>query len=165
MLLPRDEVLGRSENRASPGSWRASVRAAVTCLSPSPARTHPRPTPSTGSHGRCKPESVLVRRGRAQTLSRREKIRPAKDDQSTEGRKRGAPPFASRKRHPDTAETMSKTTQSVQCFGKKRTATAVAHCKVRRCVVPPSLRRVVAQESRRRRSRQDHRIIRATAGG
>lgn len=26
---------------------------------------------------------------------------------------------------------MSSTTQSVQCFGKKRTATAVAHCKVR----------------------------------
>lgn len=24
---------------------------------------------------------------------------------------------------------MSSTTQSVQCFGKKRTATAVAHCK------------------------------------
>jgi len=28
------------------------------------------------------------------------------------------------------------TTQSVQCFGKKKTATAVAHCKVRR--VPSS---------------------------
>lgn len=27
---------------------------------------------------------------------------------------------------------MSTTTQSVQCFGKKKTATAVAHCKVRR---------------------------------
>ena len=26
---------------------------------------------------------------------------------------------------------MSATTQSVQCFGKKKTATAVAHCKVR----------------------------------
>jgi uncharacterized protein YkwD len=31
---------------------------------------------------------------------------------------------------------MASTTQSVQCFGKKKTATAVAHCKVRKfCAV------------------------------
>lgn len=30
-----------------------------------------------------------------------------------------------------TSATMSSSSQSVQCFGKKKTATAVAHCKVR----------------------------------